>query len=62
MNARPMQSHAPSVSVPAMQMREVIDLLTTLADGQENASHQAQARLLANALNNRLNDAEEKIR
>lgn len=48
------------VAVSAMQMREIIELLTTLADGRENASHQAQARLLANAMGNRLNDAEKE--
>lgn len=50
----------PAVAVPAMQLREIIELMTTMADGRENASHQTQARLMANGLQNRLNDAQKE--
>ena len=48
------------VAVPAMQMREIIELLVILANGRENASHQSQARVLANSLGNRLRDVEKE--
>lgn len=46
------------IAIPTRQVEEVVEVLTILANGHENALTQSQARILANALTNRLRDNE----
>ena len=48
------------ITIPAMQVREIINLLKVLADTGLDETTIAQARLMANSLGNRVTDAEKE--
>ena len=50
------------ISIPKMQVQEIINLLKFLADTANDETTMLQARLMANSLNNRVSDAKKETR
>lgn len=50
------------ISIPKIQVQEIIDMLGVLAFVAFNETTKTQAHILSNALKNRVSDAEKKTR